>query len=152
VVATAEAMRTRELAGFLDALLHGEEDLLVKMEAPLEARLIAAYQNVQVDPPIQADAVAEWLAKHPGGPVEVEIAAMETLSLVGTTKGDFAAALADRLLAAPDTTVALARRLLAGRLGASLRPQVIQALRRHAARDLSGEAARLLLAAEQQSR
>ena len=55
VVLTAEALKTRELSDFLDALLTGEEDLFVKIEAPLESRLIACYQNVKTDPPINAE-------------------------------------------------------------------------------------------------
>ena len=98
VVLTAEAMRTKELSDFLDALLRGEEDLFVKIEAPLEVRLIATYRNVEVKPPINADAVVEWIEKHPGGPAEVEIAALETISVVGTTKQDSLIKLADRLL------------------------------------------------------
>jgi hypothetical protein len=144
VVATAEAMRTRELADFLDALLRGEEDYLAKMESPLEARLIAAYQNVLTVPPIDADAVAEWIEKHPGGPAEVELAALETLSLVGTTKADAVPKLAASLLERPDTAKEVARRLISGRIGRALAPQVATALRQHAAMDQTGETAKLL--------
>jgi hypothetical protein len=65
VVATAEAMRTRELATFLDALLWGEDDLVVNRK-PLRGPADFTA-NIQVEPPINADAVAEWLGKHPGG-------------------------------------------------------------------------------------
>jgi hypothetical protein len=144
VTLTAEAMRTRELADFLDALLRGEEDLFVKVEAPLEARLIACYQNVLVEPPINADAVIEWLDKHPGGPVEVEIAALETLSIVGTTKKEAFDKLVERLLAQPTAAITLARRLTTGHLDRSLLVRVREAVQRHAASDDSGEAAKLL--------
>jgi hypothetical protein len=139
VTLTAEAMRTRELAEFLDALLTGEEDLFVKIEAPLEARLLACYQKVKVEPRINADAVVTWIEKHPGGPAEVEIAALETISLVGTTKTDAAAKLAERLLAKPENAVVIGRRLVAGHLDKSLLPQVKEALGRHAAADQSGQ-------------
>jgi hypothetical protein len=132
VTLTAEAMRTRELSEFLDALLRGEEDLFVKIEAPLEARLIACYQNVLVDPPINADAVIEWLDKHPGGPVEVEIAALETLANVGTTKKEAFDKLSDRLLADPLATTTLAQRLIAGHLDRSLLSKLRQSVQRHA--------------------
>lgn len=145
VTLTAEAMRTRELADFLDALLRGEDDLFVKVEAPLEARLIAGYQNVEADPPSNADAVIEWLDKHPGGPVEVDIAAFETLSKVGTTKTEAFNKLADRLLTQPAATVALARRLLTGHLDRSLLPRIRDALKHRAAKDDSGEVAGLLI-------
>jgi hypothetical protein len=144
VTLTAEAMRTRELAVFLDALLRGEEDFLARLEAPLEARLIAAYQNVLVDPPINADAVAEWIDKHPGGPVEVELAALETLSIVGTTKTESFNKLADRLLAQPATAILVARSLVAGRLDSNLRPWIKEALQRQASQDKSGDVAKLL--------
>jgi hypothetical protein len=144
VVLTAEAMRTKELSDFLDALLRGEEDLFVKVEAPLEVRLLAAYLNVQVKPPINADAVVEWIEKHPGGPAEVEIAALETISVVGTTKQESLTKLADRLLAKSENAAIIAKRLLAGQVGKSLLPQVAKALREHTAKTPSAELTRLL--------
>jgi hypothetical protein len=132
VTLTAEAMRTRELSDFLDALFLGDDDLFVKIEAPIEARLIACYQHVKADPPINADAVVTWLDKHPGGPFEVELAALETISLVGTTKTDAASKLAERLLAKPDNAIAVAKKLISGRVARSLLPQVKEALKRHA--------------------
>jgi hypothetical protein len=144
VTLTAEAMRTRELAEFLDALLRGEEDLFVRIEAPLEARLIACYQNVLVDPPINADAVIEWLEKHPGGPVEVEIAALETLANVGTTKKEAFDKLTERLLADPAAAAALAQRLISGHLDRSLLPKVRAAMQRHAQSEKVEGAAKLL--------
>ena len=79
-----------------------------------------------------AQALAEWLEKHPGSPPEVEIAALETLSLVGATKPDAVTNLADRLLAKPETAVLVARELIAGRLDKKLTPQVKAALSKHA--------------------
>jgi hypothetical protein len=139
VTLTAEGMRTGELADFLDALLTGEDDLFVKIEGPLEARLIACYQNVKRDPPIKADAVVQWLDKHPGGPPEVEIAALETISLVGTTKADAAATLAKRLLAKPQNAVTIAKRMIQGHLHKSLLPQVKAALQGHLQRQPSDD-------------
>jgi hypothetical protein len=144
VTLTAEAMRTRELSVFLDALLRGEEDLFIKLEAPLEARLIVCYRNVRADPPIKADAVLEWLDKHPGGPVEVDLAALETVSLVGTTKTKSYDQLAERLLAQRATAIKLARRLLSGHVDRSLLGRIREALQRHAASDDSGAIAKLL--------
>jgi hypothetical protein len=144
VTLTAEGMRTRELAIFLDALLTGEEDLFVKIEAPLEERLIRCYQNVKAKPPINADAVIQWLEKHPGGPPEVEITALETVSLVGTTKPEALTKLAERLLVKPENAVMVARRLIGGHVDRSLLPQVKDALRKHAAKDPNGEAATVL--------
>lgn len=131
VTLTAEGMRTRELAVFLDELLTSDDDLFVKIEAPLEVRLIACYRNVKADPPIKADGVIRWLEKHPGGPPEVEIAALEIISLVGTTKADAASKLAERLLARPENAVAIAKRLVQGHVHKSLLPQVKAALEMH---------------------
>lgn len=144
VVLTAEAMRTKELSEFLDALLRGEEDLFVKIEAPLEIRLIATYRNVRAQPPINADAVVEWIEKHPGGPVEVELAALETISLVGTTKGEALRKLAERLLAKPENAVKIAQRLLAGHIGDALRSEIVDAVRRHSEQNQSVELRKLL--------
>jgi glucose/arabinose dehydrogenase len=65
VVATAEQMRTRELANFLDKALDDDKDYFSKLEAPLQARLLTSYQHMRVEPAIHADAVATWLEKHP---------------------------------------------------------------------------------------
>ncbi len=144
VTLTAEAMRTGELTEFLDALLNSEPNLFVRLEAPLEARLLACYRNIVSDPPINADAVATWLDKNPGGPVEVEVAALETLSLVGTTKAGYAEKLADHLLAKPADAVLVARSFVAGRLDRSLLPRIKMALAKHAANDSAGEVAAVL--------
>ncbi|MCI0360525.1 MAG: hypothetical protein L0211_18770 [Planctomycetaceae bacterium] len=118
VTATAEQMRTRELANFLDKSIKGEKDYFSKLDAPLQARLLAAYQNVLVDPPVHADAVAQWLEKHPSPAPEVLLATWQTLGKVGTSK--------------PEMTTALVKPLLAsGKLDAALRPSVIAALERH---------------------
>jgi hypothetical protein len=144
VTLTAEGMRTRELSIFLDELLTSDDDLFVKIEAPLEVRLIRCYQKAKADPPINADAVVRWLDKHPGGPADVEIAALETVSLVGTTKADAAAKLAEGLLAKPESAIAIARRLIAGHIHRSLLPQVKDAVKRHAAADTKSELPKVL--------
>ncbi|HEY2411547.1 MAG TPA: hypothetical protein VGI40_04865 [Pirellulaceae bacterium] len=144
VVLTAEALKTRELADFLGALLTGEEDLFVKIEAPLESRLLACYKNVKAEPPITADAVTKWLDKHPGGPAQVEIAVLETISTVGATDPEAAPKLAARLLENPANTLALAKSLQSGRLNKKLQPQILSSLRRHAPTDSTGQMQRLL--------
>jgi hypothetical protein len=144
VTLTAESMGTRELAEFLDALLRGEENLFVRLDAPLEARLLACYRNVKADPPITADAVAEWIDKNPGGPAEVEVAALETMSRVGVKRDGAIDKLADRLLAKPADAVLVAKSLLAGRLDRSLSPKVKSALSKHAEKDATGEVAAAL--------
>jgi hypothetical protein len=144
VVLTAEALKTRELSDFLDALLTGEEDLFVKIEAPLEARLIACYRRVQSKEPLNADAVVTWLEKHPGGPPSVEIAALETISTVGATDSEAGTKLAARFLEKPADTITIANSLLAGRIHKKLQPQILTALRRHAPSDTTGQIKKLL--------
>lgn len=118
VVATAEQMRTRELAGFLDKAIRDEKDYFSKLEAPLQTRLLAAYQNVLVEPAIHADAVALWLDKHPQAALEVQQAAWETLAKVGASK--------------PELIIGPAKALVSsGKLDASLKPHVLAALTRH---------------------
>lgn len=149
VTLTAESMTTRELALFLDALLKREDDMLAKIEAPLEARLIACYQNIKADPPIKADALVEWLEKHPSGAPEVDVVGLETVFRLGTTQPEAAAKLADRLLQNPQLAVASAKRLLDGRPNPALQPRLLAALRQHAASGNSNESAQLLRRLEQ---
>ena len=44
----------------------------------MRARLIACYKHVKAEPPINADAVVQWLDKHPGWSSDVGLAALET--------------------------------------------------------------------------
>jgi hypothetical protein len=118
VVATAEAMRTRELTNFLDKCIRDEKDYFSKLDAPFQARLLAAYRNVLVEPPIRVDTAAEWLDKHPAAAAEVQRAAWETLAAVGTSR--------------PEALVSAAKSLLAkGNVDAALKPAMISALNRH---------------------
>ena len=149
VTLTAEGMKTRELAAFLDALLSGEGDLLAKIEAPLEARLIACYQNIKSDPPLKVDVLVEWLERHPAGAPEVDLVGLETVFLVGTTQPAAATKLADRLLKNPQFALASAKRLLDGHPNPALRPHLIAALRQHVAPGKNSESARVLQQLEQ---
>jgi hypothetical protein len=117
VVATAEQMRTRELANFLDKTIRDEKDFFSKLEAPLQARLLAAYQNVLVEPAINADAVAEWLQKHPQAALEVQQRAWETLAKMSTSKPQLVLPPAQALLAS-------------GKIDATLKMHVLAALTR----------------------
>lgn len=103
VTKTAEAMRTKELATFLDRTIRDEKDYFSKIDAPLQARLLAAYQNVLIEPAVRADAVALWLRKHPQAAAEVQLAAWETLAKLGTEKSDSLVVAAKAAIAAkPD--------------------------------------------------
>jgi quinoprotein glucose dehydrogenase len=118
VTATAEQMRTRELANFLDKSIRDEKDYFSKLDAPFQARLLAAYQNVLVDPAINADAIAMWLEKHPMAALEVQQAGWATLAMLGTSK--------------PESVIAPAKALVTrGKLDATLKQSVLAALARH---------------------
>jgi quinoprotein glucose dehydrogenase len=117
VTKTAEAMRTKELAVFLDRLIRDEKDCFSKLDAPLQARLLAAYPNVLIEPPARVDAVALWLSKHPLAAAEVQQAAWETLATLGTEK--------------PDSLVIAARELLAAKRDAKLKALAAKALDPH---------------------
>lgn len=132
VVATASAMRTRELADFLDRLIRDEKDYFSKIEAPLQVRLLAAYRNVLVEPPVRADAVAEWMEKHPTATAEVQQAAGEILAKLGTQK--------------PETLATVAKQLLSAKAGAALRKNIAAALERHRVKDKPGQIDELIAA------
>jgi hypothetical protein len=117
VTATAEAMRTRELADFLDRTIRDEKDYFSKLDAPLQVRLLAAYQNVHIEPPVRADAVALWLSKHPQAIADVQGAAWETLAKLGTEK--------------PDSLAIAARAALAFKPNAELKTLIASALGPH---------------------
>ncbi len=130
VTLTAEEMRTKELATFLDALLTGEDDLLAQLEPPMRARLIACYKNMKAEQPINADAVVQWLDKHPDWSSDVGLTALETISVVGATKKDAAAKLADRLLTKLENAEEIGRRMIAGKIDRSILPQFKAAFER----------------------
>lgn len=130
VTLTAEGMRTKELATFLDALLTGEDDLFAELEPPMRARLIACYKNAKAEPPATADAVVTWLDKHPQWSSDVGLAALETISVVGATKTDAAAKLADKLLTKLENAEEIGRRLIAGKIDRSVLPQFKKAFER----------------------
>jgi quinoprotein glucose dehydrogenase len=117
VTKTAEAMRTKELATFLDRTIRDEKDYFSKLDAPLQARLLVAYQNVLVEPAVRADAVALWLSKHPQAAGDVQLAAWETLAKLGTEK--------------PDSLVVAAKAAVATKPAAGLKTHVVQALAPH---------------------
>jgi hypothetical protein len=130
VVATAEAMRTRELADFLERVTRDEKDYFSKLEGPLQVRLLAAWRNVLVEPPVHADAVAEWLEKHPAAAAEVQRAAWNSLAHVGAAK--------------PDAISRLAGQMLKTKIDPNLKPLVVQALEFHVVEGKPGDVDKLL--------
>jgi hypothetical protein len=143
VTLTAEGMRTKEAAVFLDALLTGDEELFAELEPPMRARLIACYKNVKSAEPINADAVVQWLGKHPDWSSEVGLAALEAISVVGTTKKEAAGKLAERLLMKLENTEEIGRRLVAGKIDRSVLPQFKAAVERFSRTGSSAELRRL---------
>jgi hypothetical protein len=143
VTLTAEGMRTKELARFLDSLLTGEEDLLAQLEPPMRVRFITCYKNVKAETPINADAVAQWLDKHRDWSSDVGLAALETISVVGTTKKDAPAKLADRLLTKLENAEEIGRRMLAGKIDRSVLPQFKAAFERFSRTGSSAELRRV---------
>jgi hypothetical protein len=123
-------MRTRELADFLNRTIRDERDYFSKLDLPLQVRLLAAWQNVLVDPPVRADAVAEWLAKHPAAASEVQVAAARSLARLGTEK--------------PEALATVARQMLAAKADSGLRNNVAKALERHRVKDKPGEIDKLV--------
>ncbi len=143
VALTAEGMRTKELAIFLDALLTGEDDLLAQLEPPMRTRFISCYKNVKAEEPINADAVIQWLDKHRDWSSDVGLAALETISSVGTSKKDAAAKLADRLLAKLENAEEIGRRIIAGKIDRSVLPQFKTAYERFSRTGSSAELRRI---------
>jgi hypothetical protein len=143
VTLTAEGMRTKEAAVFLDALLTGDDDFFVELSPPMRARLIACYKNVKAEQPINADAVAQWLEKHRDWSSDVGLAALEAVSVVGTTKKDAAGALADKLLTKLENAEEIGRRIIAGKIDRSVLPQFRKAFDRFSRTGSSAELRRV---------
>jgi hypothetical protein len=117
VTKTAEGMRTKELATFLDRTIRDEKDYFSKIDAPLQVRLLASYQNLLIEPAVRADAVALWLSKHPQAAAEVQLAAWETLAKLGTEK--------------PDSLVVAAKAAIAAKPDGALKSNIAKALEPH---------------------
>ncbi len=143
VTQTAEGMRTKELAVFLDTLLTGEDDLLVELEPSMRARMIACYKNVKTQEPTTADAVVKWLDKHRDWSSDVGLAALETISVGGTTNKDAAGKLAERLLTKLENAEEIGRRLVAGKIDRSVLPQFKKAVERFSRTGSSAELRRI---------
>ncbi|TWT55334.1 PVC-type heme-binding CxxCH protein [Allorhodopirellula solitaria] len=75
-----ESMRTRSAAAAIDALLARDTSALTDDQL---ARVIATYRQILVEPPVDATALADWLASHPDADVNVRITAFETIGLLG---------------------------------------------------------------------
>lgn len=145
VVRTAEAMRTEQLADFLNALLAGEDDLMSKLEPERAARLIACYRLVESSAPPDLSPLRAWLERHPDAPAQVQLAGLETVAILGRSQDPpFAKFVRQRLADHPELARQLAQRLIERQAHPSLRLPVQQTLQREAAQQPDGPAARLL--------
>jgi putative heme-binding domain-containing protein len=93
-------MRTREWAEVLDAILATDGQ---KLDDDQLERVIVAYRNIMVEPPIPVTAVAQWLDENPEASPAAQLAAVKTIGLAAelgklTTENAAMAAAAERLL------------------------------------------------------
>jgi hypothetical protein len=128
VAATAEGMRTRELASFVHRLIKDEADFFSKLDSSVQSRILAAYGNLHLTPPLKADIVADWLATHPQASSEVQLAAARALARLGTAKPAPLIKLAKLVAAIPE-----------GERDPQLAPLLEQALKPHVVAGQSGE-------------
>jgi hypothetical protein len=91
---------------------------------------LAAWRNVLVEPPVHADAVAEWLEKHPTASPEVHQAAWQALAHVGTAK--------------PEAVTRLASQLATEKIDPALKPLLVKSLERHVVAGAPGEVDKVL--------
>jgi putative membrane-bound dehydrogenase-like protein len=125
-VSLLEAMRTKDAAEALDQAVRRDASQLTDDQL---RRLFVAYRNIQVEPPISAAAVAQWLAEHPRAPLALRIAALETVGLVGGAEPDQLVGVARRLLDHPDSAARLAATRAIADVGlVSLAPALVKAL------------------------
>jgi hypothetical protein len=120
VAATAEGMRTRELASFVERLIKDEAGFFSKLDSSVQSRILAAYGNLHLTPPLKADVVADWLATHPQASSEVQLAAARALARLGTAKPEPLVKLVKLVAATP-----------AGERDPQLVPLLEQALKPH---------------------
>ena len=96
-VAALEALRTRDGAAVYEKLLSSEQ-LLAGLSDAETARLLRAYRNFQVEPPVPVTAVVQWLENHPQADAESQVAALETIGLAGAVETAELAPIAARLM------------------------------------------------------
>jgi hypothetical protein len=128
VAATAAGMRTRELASFVERLIKDEADFFSKLDSSVQMRILAAYRNLHLTPPLKADIVANWLATHPQAASEVQLAAAQALARLGTANPEPLVKLAKLVAAIPN-----------GERDPQLAPLLEQALQPHAVASQRGE-------------
>lgn len=124
-VTAFEGLRTADAAYGLEKLLQGDTDFTDEQAI----RLMRCYRNILIEPPISAARVAEWFVDNPEASVEVKIAGLETLGVVGGADPAKVQELASELLKHEDSA---ARRSAVQAIGANslvaLAPALLAAL------------------------
>ena len=103
-VAGLECLRVREAIAAYDKLLAAENQLT----SDQRIRLLVAYRQIQVEPPIDATPVGDWLVAHPDADPAVKLAALETLAKVGGAHAEKTLPVVLGLVASDDPTMRLA--------------------------------------------
>jgi hypothetical protein len=142
VVETFTVLRTRAAAEALPVLLKNPH-----LSIAQRAALLRSFANYRLDPPISKKPLLAYLRDHPEEPLAVKTAGLEALASGGLERDRPLVAEAIKALGEqPAGAVTVGELYLAHKLPHELRPQVSEALRRHAHSD--PEAARLLKAVQ----
>lgn len=103
-IAGLECLRVREAIAAYDKLLAADNQLT----SDQRIRLLVAYRQIQVEPPVDATPVGDWLVAHPDADPAVKLAALETLAKVGGAHAEKTLPVVLGLVASDDPTMRLA--------------------------------------------
>jgi putative heme-binding domain-containing protein len=98
-------MRTRPAAHGLDRLLSSSP---VTLSTQSLRTVIETYRHIQVEPSLETSVLEEWLTRRDDAPVELQVAALTTLGMLGGDAAASAEQVALRLLEDPRDEVRLA--------------------------------------------
>jgi len=91
---------------YLPSILEDEIPRFRSDDRPI--RLLTAYRNIQTEPPPDMTAVGDWLIKHPDASEKVQLAALETLAIVGDTNTEKILPIIEKMLAHDSPRIRLA--------------------------------------------
>ncbi|MGD9646019.1 MAG: PVC-type heme-binding CxxCH protein [Pirellulales bacterium] len=103
-VAGLESLRTPAAIFAYEELLDEENQLT----SDQQIRLLVAYRQIQVEPPIDATPVGDWLVAHADADPAVKLAALETLAKVGGLHAEKTLPVVLGLVASDDAAMRLA--------------------------------------------
>ena len=133
-VASIQSLRTQAGAELLGRLL--SENMIDRLTPSHQAKVLATYRDILVDPPIQAGAITDWIAKQKNLPLEVQLACMETLGAVPGGDQAVMTELAEQLLQQDLLEIRLAVIRSIGETDLkSLCPQLVEVLKDHSKDD-----------------